>query len=96
MGSDTLILTSYQLDFVTPGMSPSLASLRKQRRHISYFRKKPLGLPQIRQRFTFRVLYFGVRSALIIIAFLAIYHLLPAVLLKRAAFFLLGIIRKPI
>jgi hypothetical protein len=71
-GSDTLILFSYQLDFVTPGISPSLASFLKQRRHISYFRKKPRGLPQILQRFTFRVLYFGVLCALIIIAFRAI------------------------
>jgi hypothetical protein len=76
-GSDTLILVSYQLDFVTPGISPSLASFLKQRRHISYFRKKPLGLPQILQRFTFRVLYFGVLFALAIIAFLAIYLLPP-------------------
>jgi len=72
-GSDTLILLSYQLDFVTPGIIPSLASFRKQRRHISYFRKKPLGLPHILQRFTFRVLYLGVRCALTIIAFRAIY-----------------------
>jgi hypothetical protein len=71
-GSDTLILFSYQLDFVTPGISPSLASFRKQRRHISYFRKKPRGLPQILQRFTLRVLYFGVLLALIIIALRAI------------------------
>jgi len=71
-GSDTLILFSYQLDFVTPGISPSLASFLKQRRHISYFRKKPRGLPQILQRFTFRVLYFGVLCAFIIIAFRAI------------------------
>jgi len=49
--------------------------LRKHRRHISYFRRYPLGLPQIRQRFTFLVLYLGVRNAFIIIAFLAIYHL---------------------
>jgi hypothetical protein len=71
-GSDTLILISYQLDFVTPGISPSLASFRKQRRHISNFRKKPRGLPQILQRLTVRVLYLGVFCAFIIIAFLAI------------------------
>jgi hypothetical protein len=67
-----LILFSYQLDFVTPGISPSLASFGKQRRRISYFRKKPLCLPQILHRFTFRVLYLGVLSALIIIALRAI------------------------
>jgi hypothetical protein len=71
-GSDTLILYSYQLDFVTPGISPSLASFLKQRRHISNFRKKPRGLPQILQRFTFRVLYFGVLRAFAIIALRAI------------------------
>jgi len=72
-GSDTLIMSSsYQLDFVTPGISPSFASFLKQRRHISYFRKKPRGLPQILQRFTFRVLYFGVLLAFAIIAFRAI------------------------
>jgi hypothetical protein len=63
---------SYQLDFVTPGISPSLASLRKQRRHIPNLRKYPRALPHIRQRLTFRVLYLGVLSALMIIAFLAI------------------------
>jgi hypothetical protein len=67
-----LILLSYQLDLVTPGISPSLASLRKQRRHISNFRRYPLARPQIRHRFTFLVLYLGLLKALMIIAFLAI------------------------
>jgi hypothetical protein len=38
IGSDTLIDLSYQLDFVTPGIMPSLASLRKQILHISNLR----------------------------------------------------------
>ncbi len=38
-GSDRLIVsTPYQLDFVTPGSFPSLASLRKQMRHSLNFR----------------------------------------------------------
>jgi hypothetical protein len=65
------ILLPYQLDFVTPGISPSLASLRKQRRHISNFRRYPRGRPQIRHLLTFLVEYFGVFNAFKIIAFLA-------------------------
>jgi hypothetical protein len=74
-GSDILLLPSYQLDFVTPGISPSFANFLKQSRHISNFRRKPLWRPHIRHRFTFLVLYFGVLCAFIIIAFLAIYNL---------------------
>jgi hypothetical protein len=37
-GSLIAILHSYQLDFVTPGILPSLASFLKQILHISNFR----------------------------------------------------------
>jgi hypothetical protein len=37
MGSETLIATSYQLDFVTPGILPSEASFLKQILHMSNF-----------------------------------------------------------
>ena len=36
--SDKAKVGRYQLDFVTPVMSPSSASLRKQRRHSANFR----------------------------------------------------------
>jgi len=76
MGSETLIATSYQLDFVTPGSLPSEASFLKQIRHISNFLMYPLDLPQIWQRRTFRVVYFGFSSAFRIIAFRAMYAFL--------------------
>jgi len=53
-------------------MKPSLASFRKQIRHMSNFRRYPRGRPQILQRFTCLVMYFGFASAFSIIAFLAI------------------------
>jgi hypothetical protein len=70
-GSETLIALSYQLDFVTPGIIPSLASFRKQTLHIWNFRMYPRGRPHTRHRFTRRVEYFGVRCALIINDFFA-------------------------
>jgi len=63
---------SYQLDLVTPGICPSLASFLKQILHISNFRIYPRGRPQILQRLTFLVLYFGVLFALTINDFFAI------------------------
>jgi hypothetical protein len=71
-GSLTAIALSYQLDFVTPGIIPSLASSRKQMRQSSNFRMYPRGRPQRRQRLTFRVVNLGVRCALAIIDFFAI------------------------
>jgi hypothetical protein len=59
MGSETLIATSYQLDFVTPGIRPSEAYFRKQHLHMSNFRMYPRGRPQTLQRRTSRVEYFG-------------------------------------
>jgi hypothetical protein len=51
---------------------PSLAKARKQILHILNFRRYPLCRPQIRQRFTRRVMYLGFLRAFMIIAFLAI------------------------
>jgi len=51
----------YQLALMTPGISPASASLRKQMRHISNFRRYPRGLPQLRQRVYFRTPNLGVR-----------------------------------
>jgi hypothetical protein len=72
IGSDTLIALSYQLDLVTPGIMPSLASLRKHNLHMSNFLMYPLGRPQSLQRRTSRVVYFGFFRAFRIIANLAI------------------------
>jgi len=33
-----VVFAIYQLDFVTPGMRPSAASVRKQMRHMPYLR----------------------------------------------------------
>jgi hypothetical protein len=41
---------SYQLDFMTPGISPLRAMLRKQIRQIPNFLKNALGLPQMGHR----------------------------------------------
>jgi hypothetical protein len=59
MGSETLIATPYQLDFVTPGMSPSEAYFRKQHLHMSKSLIYPRGRPQTLQRRTSLVEYFG-------------------------------------
>src|SRR5207302_6772232 len=40
----------HQLDFVTPGMRPSAASVRKQMRHMPNLRRNARGRPQMRQR----------------------------------------------
>ena len=55
IGSVTLIST-YQLDFVTPGRIPWLARSRKQIRHSANRRMKPRGRPHTEQRFRSRTL----------------------------------------
>jgi hypothetical protein len=72
MGSLTLIATSYQLDFVTPGIRPSEAYFRKQILHMSNFLMYPRARPQHLQRRTSLVEYFGFFSAFSIIALRAI------------------------
>ena len=56
----------YQLDLVTPGISPARARFRKQMRQSWNFLKYPLGRPQRLQRFDARTLNFGLRLALAI------------------------------
>src|SRR5712691_742070 len=52
-------LRSYQLDFVTPGISPFSASWRKHSRHSANLRRKPRGRPQRQQRFRCRQANLG-------------------------------------
>ena len=58
---------AYQLDLVTPGISPRSANWRKQRRHKSNFRRYPRGRPHRRQRFLWRILYLGFLTSFAII-----------------------------
>jgi hypothetical protein len=57
-------ISAYQLDLVTPGISPASARFRKQRRHSWNFLKYPRERPQRRHRLCARTLNFGVRLAL--------------------------------
>src|SRR6266481_6164866 len=50
---------AYQLDFVTPGISPCNVRSRKQIRHIWNLRMKPRARPQRLQRLRVRIAYFG-------------------------------------
>jgi len=54
----------YQLDLVTPGISPRKLSKRKQIRHRRNRRKNPLTRPQSGQRLYCRQGNFGSRFAL--------------------------------
>ncbi len=54
----------YQLDFVTPGMSPRKLRNRKQIRHMRNRRKNPLTRPQHGQRLYWREENFGSLLAL--------------------------------
>ena len=58
-----MFLLSYQLDFVTPGISPLCAISRKQMRHSPKRRMKPRERPQILQRVYARTANFGLRFA---------------------------------
>jgi len=49
----------YQLDFVTPGIIPCSARLRKQIRHIWNLRMNPRARPHRLQRLRIRIAYFG-------------------------------------
>jgi hypothetical protein len=62
---------SYQLAFVTPGISPARASLRKQIRHSENLRRKPRGRPQLLQRLRSRHTNFGFFCSLAIFAVVA-------------------------
>jgi hypothetical protein len=71
--------TPYQLDFVTPGSFPSLASVRKQILHSLNLRMYPLCRPQTLHRLVLRDMYFCLRSDFSIAAFLAIALSAPAI-----------------
>jgi hypothetical protein len=61
----------YQLDLVTPVISPLDANLRKQIRHTPNFLIKALGRPHSGHRLYLRTANFGFRPAFAIIDFLA-------------------------
>jgi hypothetical protein len=64
-------LEPYQLAFVTPGISPASANLRKQIRQSENFLKNPRGRPQFLQRLRRRILNFGGFASLAIFAVVA-------------------------
>jgi hypothetical protein len=45
-----VVSPAYQLDFITPGISPFKAIFLKQMRQMPNFRKKARGRPQMGQR----------------------------------------------
>src|SRR5665213_1870320 len=53
-------LSSYQLAFTTPGISPFSASCRKHRRQTPYLRRNPRGRPHLQQRLRCRHCSLGV------------------------------------
>src|SRR5688572_25413503 len=67
-----LSLKPYQELFVTPVTSPSSASLRKHRRHMSNLRMNARGRPHSLQRLRCRILYFSCFSSLATFAVVAI------------------------
>src|SRR6266496_5423687 len=67
---------SYQLDLMTPVISPCSARLRKQRRHIWNFRRNARGRPHSGQRLYWRTGNFSLRLACAILESLAIGSLL--------------------
>src|ERR1700682_2548538 len=71
MGSLVIVL-SYQLALITPGISPFSASWRKQIRQIPNLRRKPRGRPHLQHRLRCRHLYFGVLRSFAILAVVAI------------------------
>ena len=64
--------TTYQLDFITPGISPFSASPRKHRRQMPNLRRNARGRPQILQRLCCRAENLGFLFALAILDVLAI------------------------
>src|SRR5450759_1096557 len=72
MGSVCAIVPPYQLDLVTPGITPWCANSRRQMRHRPNLRKYPRGLPHLLQRWYARLENFAGRFAFAIIDFFAI------------------------
>jgi hypothetical protein len=66
-----IVLSRYQLDLITPGISPWEAMFLKQIRHMPNFLIKPRGLPHRGHRLYARTLNFGFRVACTIFDFLA-------------------------
>ncbi len=62
----------YQLDLLTPGISPFSASDRKHKRQTPNLRRKPLGRPHSWQRLCLRLLNFGFRASFTRFAVVAI------------------------
>src|SRR5262249_549725 len=73
----------YQLLFVTPVISPSRASFRKQSRHNANLRMYARGRPHRRHRFRSRILNFGFFNSLAIFVVVASFG-------SRFCFLLLG------
>lgn len=65
-----ILVASYQLDLVTPGMSPLEAMDLKQILHTPNFLRKALGLPHMGHLLYFLTLNLGLRWALKSNAFL--------------------------
>jgi hypothetical protein len=66
-------MSSYQLDFVTPGNRPTDANSRKQMRHTPNFRMYDRLRPHSLQRLTCRTSYFAGLDAFTIKHFFAIH-----------------------
>jgi argonaute-like protein implicated in RNA metabolism and viral defense len=62
----------YQLDLITPGISPRSANPRKHSRHTPNFRRNARGRPHSLQRLCLRLLNFGFRASLTLFAVVAI------------------------
>jgi hypothetical protein len=67
-----MLIFGYQLDFITPGISPLRAILRKQMRQMPNRRRKARGRPHKGQRWYFCTANLVGRFALAINDFLAI------------------------
>jgi hypothetical protein len=65
-------LSCYQLDLMTPGISPLSASDRKHKRHTPNLRRKPRGRPHSWQRLCLRLENFGFRASFTLFAVVAI------------------------
>src|SRR5664279_6585157 len=69
--SSSLVASSHQLAFVTPGISPAWTITRRQIRHRPNLRYTDLGRPHRRHRVYPRTLNLGVRCCFSIKAFFA-------------------------
>lgn len=72
IGSVTILVPLYQLDFFIPGISPRMAIFLRHSRQMPNLRYVALGRPQIEQRVYSRTWNFGVLFCLALSDFLAI------------------------